>query len=151
MIHMLMTMFLAMIPVFEQKAAIPLGLSYGLGYPLTYLLTLIGTMIPVPFILFLMPKVLQFMKKHKILLGFVNWYEKRSLRKGKSIANYQYLGLFIFVAIPLPMTGVWTGTSAAALLNLEPKKSLIAVFCGAIISGLLILFASMGVINIFFV
>lgn len=128
-------------PIIEQKAALPYAVLSGeFTYMQAYIITLIGALIPAPFILKLMPYVLKLLKKIKIIDKVATWYENKALKKGEKIQNYQLIGLFLFVAIPIPGTGVWTGSTVAALLELDFKKSLLVVTLGAACCGGIIMF-----------
>lgn len=143
------SMILAAIPIIEQKAAIPLAISWGLSYYEAYFYTLIGALLPAPFILLFVPKAFAFCKRFRRLGQLVTWYEERSMKKGKNIVKYELLGLFFFVALPLPFTGIWTGSTVAALLNLKFRKALLTVILGGMFCGLIILLVSMGFLELF--
>lgn len=137
-------------PIIEQRGAIPIGIINGVGIWETYIITLLGAMIPAPFILLLMPSILNLFKKIKYLDRLAIWYEERALKKSLKIKdNFKFIGIFLFVAIPLPGTGVWTGSTVAALLKLDFKKSLLAVLFGAATAGILVLIITYGVKNLF--
>ena len=119
---------LSAVPILEQKAAIPFALTMNLTDIEAYIYTLIGAMLPAPFILRFIPIIFEYMKKIKGLGKLVHWYEKRAFKQGKNIVKYELLGLLLFVAFPIPGTGVWTGSAVAALLGLDFKKSLGTVF-----------------------
>jgi uncharacterized membrane protein len=148
--RMVVATVISAIPVLEQKAGIPISMgALNLGGIVTYIFTLIGAVLPAPLILFFMPKLFNLLKRHRFLGKFVIWYENRAIKKGKNIVKYELLGLFFFVAIPLPLTGVWTGTTVAALLNLDTKKSLITVLLGAAVCGIIIMLVYKGAISLF--
>jgi len=144
--RLLITIIMSATPIIEQKAALPYAVTYGgLSYIQAYIITLIGALIPAPFILKLMPYVLKVLKKIKIIDRVATWYEDKALKKGAKIQNYQLIGLFLFVAIPLPGTGVWTGSTVAALLELDFKKSLGVIMLGAAFCGGAIMFITLGI------
>lgn len=131
---------MSMLPIVEQKGAILYGLKRLLMEPWeVYLVSTIAVLIPSPFIILLSKKVFAYLKKLKIINAFINKFEKRLLFKGRNIQKYEYFGLLILVCIPLPGTGVWTGSLISGLLGLDFKKSLFTITIGAIISGLIIL------------
>lgn len=134
------------VPILEQKFAIPYGIHQGINYWLVYLYTLVGAVLPSPFILLLIRQIFEWLKKIPMAQRIIIKIENRALKKGKNIARYEIFGLFLFVAIPLPGTGVWTGSLAAALLRLPFKQSFIAVVLGAAVCGLILLLLSIGVI-----
>ncbi|QUI21444.1 small multi-drug export protein [Vallitalea pronyensis] len=139
-------MIVSATPLIEQRGAVPLAALSHFSPSEAYLWTLIGAIIPAPFILFLMPKVLEILKKVKGLGKLANWYENKALKKAEKVKdNYKYLSIFLFVAIPLPGTGVWTGSTIAALLGFDFKKSLLAVVLGASLAGVFMLMISYGV------
>lgn len=138
-------LILAAIPILEQKAAIPVGVIAGLPIWEVYILTLIGAVIPSPFIIWFIEHIFEFLKRYPIMEKVVTKFETKARGKSGNIQKYKLLGLFMFVAIPLPGTGVWTGSLAAVLLGLEKKSAVMAVFMGAVVCGLLILAFTSGV------
>ncbi len=136
---------LAALPILEQKAAIPVGVIAGLPIWEVYILTLIGAVIPSPFIIWFIDHVFHFLRRYPIMDKIITKFETKTRGKSENIQKYKLLGLFMFVAIPLPGTGVWTGSLAAVLLGLEKKSAVLAVFVGAVVCGLLILAFTSGV------
>ncbi|MFA9397280.1 MAG: COG2426 family protein [Clostridiaceae bacterium] len=132
----LKTMFLSAIPIIEQKGAIPFGIYVNNLNPLTaYFVSVLGSLIPVPFVLLLFNKIFSWMKKYKIFDKF-NKFVERKINKGtKKVERFKGIGLVIFIAIPLPTTGLWTGSAIAAFLKIDFKKSLICAIIGSIICG----------------
>lgn len=135
----LQLIIISMIPVVELRGAIPWGI-FILHYPflLTYILCLIGSMIPAPFILLFVQSILSWMKKTKSLRRFALWLDKKADKGSKKIAQYKFWGLLIFVAIPLPGTGVWTGALAASIMEMKFRNAMLSIFGGAVIAGLII-------------
>ena len=116
----------SILPIIELKGAIPLGLGLGVPFWATYFIALLGSCLPAPFIVFFIEKIIRWMQESKVKLfnRFANWLMgKVDKHKGK-IEKYGYLGVFIFVAIPLPGTGVWTGSLIASVLGLKPAKAI---------------------------
>jgi uncharacterized membrane protein len=144
-------MILAAIPVLEQKAAIPLALSLGYSDVSTYFITLVGAILPAPFILLFIPKVFVFLKRFDKLGRLVRWYEEGAMKRGKNIVKYELLGLFLFVAFPLPLTGVWTGSAVAAMLKLDFKKAFPTVILGAMVCGLILMLVFKGAFSLFWI
>lgn len=138
-------LILAAIPIIEQKAAIPIGILAGLPVWEVYIITLIGAMIPSPFIVWFIEHIFTFLKRHPVLEKLITNFENKTRKKSGNIEKYKLLGLFLFVAIPLPGTGVWTGSLASVLLGLGKKEAVGAIFMGATVSGLLILAFTGGV------
>ncbi len=135
----------SMIPIIELRGAIPLGAGLGMGFFETYILSVIGNMLPVPFILLLIRAVLDFMKKVKGLRKIALWVEAKAEKHKGKIEKYAYVGLFLFVAIPLPGTGAWTGSLIAALMKMKFWKSLLWVTLGVLSAGVIMSVISFGV------
>lgn len=139
MVNEIKILLVSMLPVLEQKASIVMGVNYGISHINVFLITLLGVMVPVPFIYFTVIKILPFFKKVKYIKDIIFWVEKRTMSQSERIIKYELIGLFFFVAIPLPGTGVWTGTLAAAFLELDFKKSMFVIFLGAVVCGLILI------------
>ncbi|MBQ7173568.1 MAG: small multi-drug export protein [Clostridia bacterium] len=128
--------FCSMIPVIECRGAIPLGCGLGLAWYWTFLLSFAGNLLPVPFILLLIEKIILWMEKSKVkaFQKFASFLRRKVEKHKGKIEKYSYWGLVLFVAIPLPGTGAWTGSLIAALLGLDVKKSTLAATLGVTIS-----------------
>lgn len=127
------------IPVVELRGAIPLGiLVYHMPYLQAYVLGVFGSIIPAPFILLFIPAILKWMEGTKIFGKMAGWIITKGMKKSKKLTQYEFWGLFIFVAIPLPGTGVWTGCLAASLIGLDFKHSLISVSLGSMAAGAMV-------------
>ena len=137
----------SMIPIIELRGAIPLGAGLGMGMIETYVLSIIGNMIPVPFILLLIRVVLDFMKKIKGLRKIALWVEAKAEKHKGKIEKYAYVGLFLFVAIPIPGTGAWTGSLIAALMKMKFWKSLLWITLGVLSAGIIMSIVSFGVVG----
>ena len=131
--------FISMIPLIEQRGAIPVGiLAYHLD-PLTVaLVSLLGSFLPAPFIYIFFNKIFAWMKTVKAFNKFTNFVEKKVRKGSKKLEKYKEIGLITFVGIPLPTTGLWTGTAVTAFMGLDFKKSMVCVFIGGILSAILI-------------
>lgn len=147
----LAVLFIAALPVIELRGAIPIGISLGLSPFYTTIISLIGSMIPAPFILFTIKPIFVRLKKTRLFKKLVDKLTDRSLKyNGEKIQKYGVWGLVLVVAIPLPGTGVWSGSLAAALLNMQFKQALSAIFIGNIIAAILVMILSYGVGSLFF-
>ena len=142
----LKTFFLSMVPIVELRGAIPLGAALGLPWYINYIICVIGNFLPVPFILLFIRSVLNFMKKVPKLDKIALWLEARAAKNSDKVNKYASLGLFVFVALPLPGTGAWTGALVAALMDLRLKWALPAIAIGVLIAGGMVLAMTMGII-----
>ena len=143
----LKTFFLSMVPIVELRGAIPLGAALGLPWYINYIICVIGNFLPVPFILLFIRSVLNFMKKVPKLDKIALWLEARAAKNSDKVNKYASLGLFVFVALPLPGTGAWTGALVAALMEMRLKHSLISVFGGVVVAGVILTLISYGALG----
>lgn len=142
----LCTLFISMVPVIELRGALPIGVGMGLP-PLTALVvSLIGNMIPVPFVLLLIRKILEWMHRFKLFDRFACFLEEKADKAGDNLVKYEMLGLFLLVAVPLPGTGAYTGSLVAALFNLRFKNALPVIWAGVLVAGLVVFFITYGVV-----
>jgi uncharacterized membrane protein len=142
--NLLKIFFISMVPLIEQRGAIPVGIiGYNINPLLVFVVSLLGSFIPAPFIYLFFNKILIWMKKIKKLDKFTDFVDKKIQKGSKKLEKYKEIGLIAFVGIPLPTTGLWTGTAAAAFLGLDFKKSMICVFLGGILSAVIITVLSM--------
>ena len=149
MIHYIIEFFISMVPLIELRVAIPYAIGFDCNKIAAYIIAIIGNMIPVPFIYFFARKILLWGKDKKYIGKFFTWCLNKGEKSGQKLQAKSKKGLFIalmlFVGIPLPGTGAWTGTLAASLLDIDFKKSIIAVLLGVIIAGVIMWLASVGV------
>ncbi len=138
-----------MLPVVELRGAIPVGAAIGLPWYLNMIVSIVGNLLPVPFILLFSVKAFEFMKKHNILVKFIEKIENRAKKRSEGLATGEFIGLMLFVAIPFPGTGAWTGALIAALLQFERKRSFIYITLGVLIAAAIMTAASYGVISLF--
>ena len=140
---------ISMLPVVELRGAIPVGAAIGLPWYLNMIVSNVGNLLPVPFILLFSVKAYEFMKKHNILVKFIEKIENRAKKRSEGLATGEFIGLMLFVAIPFPGTGAWTGALIAALLQFERKRSFIYITLGVLIAAAIMTAASYGVISLF--
>lgn len=144
------TFFISMVPVIELRGGLPYGIGFGLDYPLALTAALLGNMVPVPFILVYISRIFLWLRgRHKKLDDFITKLEVKAHLKSETVEKYGPLGLLLFVAIPLPGTGAWTGALVAALMNMKVKHALPCVFLGVCIAAAIITAVTFGVISIF--
>lgn len=133
---------ISMLPLIELKGSIPVGLIMGINSFKTYFISFFGSVLPsIPILLWIMP-FFDWMKKRKRLKKYVSRATNKADKKMDSIRKYKYLGLFLFVSIPLPGTGVWMGSLIASILGMDKFKSFSVIFFGNLIAGLIIYFFS---------
>ena len=115
-----MTLLISMVPVIELRGALPIATANGLNFWAAIVVSIIGNLIPVPFILIFIRKIFDWMKRHSKALGrLVARFEARAAKKSGTVEKYEFWGLVVLVAIPLPGTGAWTGALVAAMLPAE--------------------------------
>lgn len=141
-------MLVGALPVSELRGAIPLGLYLGLSEFKTLYLAILGNLIPVvPLLVFLKPLSAR-LRKFKLWSGFFDWFFERTRKKAEIIQRYEALGLALFVAVPLPMTGAWTGAIAASLFNIRFRYAFMAILAGVVAAGLIVLLlCTLGIIT----
>lgn len=146
----LLTLLVSMVPVVELRGGIPFGVTQGLPVWASFLAAIIGNMLPVPFIIVYIRRIFQWMRRRLPRLNrLVDRLEKKAHLKGQKVTRYKYLGLLLFVAIPLPGTGAWTGALAAAFLDMPLRKALPSIFAGILLAGVAISVLTFGVASLF--
>ncbi len=134
----LKTMLIATLPVVELRGAIPFGIAQGLPFGLVFAAAFVGNMLPVPLIIVFIRRIFALLRKQKRLGALIETLERKAHIKGRQVNRYKTLGLFLFVAIPLPGTGAWSGALAAAFLDIRLKHALPAITLGVLAAGILV-------------
>ena len=143
------TFFISMLPVGELRAGLPYGIALGLEYPLALMAALLGNMVPVPFIIVYIKQIFAWMRRHMPRMNaLITKLEERANLKGETVQKYGHWGLLLFVAIPLPGTGAWTGALIAALLNIRTSKAVPVIMIGVCIAAAIMTLITYGVIHI---
>jgi uncharacterized membrane protein len=146
--------FISMVPLIELRGAIPIAEGLGLNRIISYVVAIVGNMLPVPIIYLFARKVLEWGKDKKVIGKFFTWCLNKGERGGKKLearaGRGLYWALFLFVGIPLPGTGAWTGTLAASMLKLDFKKTVLAVLGGVLLAGVIMMAISFGVFEVIF-
>ena len=131
----------SMVPLVELRGAVPYAIAMGLPVLPSYIIAIIGNMVPMPFIFFFARKVLEWGKDKPVIGGFFTFCLEKGHKGGEKLKEKAgkglYWALFLFVGIPLPGTGAWTGTLAASILDMDFKKSVRAVVCGVVLAGII--------------
>ena len=143
--------FCSMLPIIECRGAVPLGWGFGLPWWQTALFSIAGNILPVPFILLFIRAFLRWMRGCRV--AFFNrlaaWLDRKIEKHKGTIERYSYWGVMIFVGLPIPGTGAWTGTLIASVLGLEPKRSFLAAFGGVLMATAIMTLLSGGVFALF--
>ena len=140
------TFMVSMFPIIELRGAIPLGIgALGLNWFWVYLISVIGNMLPTPFVILIIRPLIEWLIHSRMFNKVGLWLDNRTKEKSAKITKYKKLGLLLFVAIPFPGTGAWTGAMIAGVLNMRLKDALPAIFGGLLVAG-----AAMVVISKFF-
>ena len=138
---------ISMIPILELRggllAASLLKISAAKALPIC----IVGNIIPIPFILLFIRQIFKWMKKTKLFRGLIIKMENKAMGKSDQIKRYEFLGLLLFVGIPLPGTGAWTGALIASLLEVDIKKSSIAILCGLFMASAIMYIVSYGIVG----
>ena len=130
------TLLVSMIPVIELRVGIPFGVGLGLPYPVAFTAAVIGNILPAPFIIIYIRRIFQWLRsRFPRLDGMVDALERKAHLKGDKVNRYKYLGLFLFVGIPLPGTGAWTGALAAACWDMPLRKAMPSIVAGVVLAG----------------
>lgn len=147
----LTTFLLAMTPVGELRASLPLAiLGYKMPLQMAFILSYLGNIIPPILIILFLEPISQFLIKKSIFFKrFFDWIFRRTRVKSKIIERYEMLGLIIFIAIPFPLTGAWTGSIASFLLGISPFKAIISVLIGVLIAGIIVTLSTLGILSLF--
>lgn len=144
------TALLSMVPAFEGRYAVNVGLAVGMPLAFTFVLAFCFSTLPLPFIFWLLKPILKwfYTLPYRPVQRFAAWVENRAARKAKEMGKAGMLALFLFVAVPLPGTGVWTGSAIATLLGMDVKKSMLAVVLGNLAACTIMTLAGYGVSSI---
>ena len=159
MLHYLIVFLVSMVPLIELRGAIPYAIGFiaagePLSLPLCYVIAIVGNMLPVPIIFFFARKVLEWGKDKPVIGGFFTFCLEKGHKGGEKLQEKAgkglYVALLLFVGIPLPGTGAWTGTLAASMLDMDFKKSVIAVVLGVVLAGIIMGVVSTGLFSVVF-
>ena len=140
----------SMVPILELRGGLLLATLLKIPMTQAIVICIIGNLIPIPFILLFIKQIFKWLKKTKLFCPLIEKLERRAMGKSDQIKRYEFWGLVLFVGIPLPGTGAWTGTLAASFLDMGFKKSVIAVLLGVLLAGVIMGIASAGVFTAIF-
>ena len=143
----LIIFIISMLPILELRGGLIAASLLNMDGIISFIICFLGNIIPIPFILWLITPIFDRLKKTKLLSGMVNKLEKKAISKKDQIERMQYIGLLLFVGIPLPGTGAWTGCLIAALLDMDKKKAMLYAILGVIMAGIIMMFLSFGILD----
>lgn len=150
LVHYIYIMLISMVPLIEIRGAIPFSQAWNLPVVSSYIVAIIGNMIPVPFIYLFARRFLQWGQNKRIIGKLCTFFLNKGTKAGQKLEEKAgrglFVALFLFVGIPLPGTGAWTGTLAASLLKIEFKKTVFAVMAGVLLAGIIMMLISLGVL-----
>lgn len=139
--------FCSMLPIIELRGSVILGAALDIPWWQNYLISVVGNLLPIVFVLLLINWFLEVLKKVKGLCKIAYWLERKAEKNRPKIEKYGFWGLVLFVMIPLPGTGAWTGALAAALMKMKFLKAFLAIVIGVLLAGVIMTLASYGVIG----
>ena len=145
----LLTFFTSMVPVLELRGAIPVGVAGGLPVLAAMVIAMVGNLVPIPILIVFTRKVFDWLKTKGKIGALVDKLEAKAHAKSEIVHKYEWWGLCILVAIPLPGTGAWTGALVAAVLGMRLKKAMPAIMFGVLIAGIIVTCVTYGVTAIF--
>ena len=145
---LILTFLLSMVPVFELRGALPFGVGLGLDPWVALVVSILGNMVPVPFIILFIRRILEWMKRFEKFRRIAEKLEEKAKTHEDKIEKYEALGLFFLVAIPLPGTGAWTGSLVAAIFDLRMKTAVPVIFAGVVTAGIVVFLITYGVVAI---
>ncbi len=138
----------SMIPLIELRGSILLGAAMKMNWLSVYIICVIGNLIPVPFIVLFGKKLIGWLKTTRLLSGLTHKIEAKLMKKADKVTKYSLIGLCLFVAVPLPGTGAWSGAAIAALLDMRVKHAFISITLGILIAGVIMTIGSYGLWNV---
>ncbi len=143
----ILVFIISMMPIIELRGGLIAASLLGINFTKAFIICYIANILPIPFILLLIDKIFELLKKWKPTKKLVTKIEKKVIKKSDQINTYGYLGLLLFVGIPLPGTGAWTGALLSVLLNLDKKKSFLTIALGVLIAGIIMSIISYGILG----
>ena len=142
----ILVFIISLMPILELRGGLLAAALLGLDPIPIYIISIIGNLLPIPFILLLINKILDWMRKSKHFKGIANWLDKKVEKHKGQIEKYGYLGIVLFVGIPLPGTGAWTGSLIASVLEMDKKKTFLAVLAGVFLASIIMMVISFGLV-----
>lgn len=139
--------FISMIPLVELRLAVPLGIAAGMPWLETLVIALIGNILPIPFIILFAEKLLDWLSSLPPFSKLAKWYMAKLDSKKDKVTKYARIGLFLFVAVPLPGTGAWSGAAIASILKMPVRKAFVSIALGVVAAGIIMTVVSQGAVK----
>ena len=143
----LIIFIISLMPILELRGGLIAAALLEVDMWRSFIICFIGNIIPIPFILWFISPIFEWLKKTKLFSGLVSKIENKAMSKKDKILKLEYIGLLLFVGIPLPGTGAWTGSLIAAMLGMDKKKSLLYAILGVVLAGIIMLIVSYGILD----
>ncbi len=140
-----MTACISMLPIVEIRGAVPVGTALNLNTYWLLIIAVLGNLLPIPFVVVFARRIIFTLKRFRLFSRFAAYFENKAAKNADKILNYEKIGLFLFVAIPLPGTGAWTGAIIASLLNLRLKNCMPPIICGVVTAGIIMTLGSKAI------
>lgn len=140
---------ISMLPLIELRGAVPLGLAVGMPWHEVLPICYAGNLLPIPFVLLFGVRLLDWLATLPPLRKIAQWYKSKLVGKSSKVTRYARVGLFLFVAVPLPGTGAWSGAIIATLLKMEPKRAFLSIVLGVIAAGVIMTIGTHSVLGVF--
>lgn len=146
----ILVFIISLLPILELRGGLLAASLLGLDALPSYIITIVGNLLPIPFILLFINKILDWMRNSKHFSKIANWLDSKVEKHKSSIEKYGFWGLVLFVGVPLPGTGAWTGSLIASVLGMNKKKSFLAIILGIVMASIIMMLISFGVLRAIF-
>ena len=146
----ILVFIISLLPILELRGGLLAASLLGLDALPSYIITIVGNLLPIPFILLFINKILDWMRNSKHFSKIANWLDSKVEKHKSSIEKYGFWGLVLFVGVPLPGTGAWTGSLIASVLGMDRKKSFLAIILGVIMASIIMMLISFGLLRAIF-
>ena len=143
----IITFVISLMPILELRGGLLAAGALNLNPLTAYIVAIIGNLLPIPFILLFLTPVFNWMKKTKLLKGIVEKLENRAEKQKDKFEKGEFIALILFVGIPLPGTGAWTGALVASMIGMDKKKAMLAILLGVLLASAIMMFLSYGILN----
>jgi uncharacterized membrane protein len=140
--------FISLLPIIELRGAVPVAYALGLPWQTAFICAGIGNLLPVPFILLFIEAIFRFMRKHGIITNFLDKIERKAQSKSDGVEKFKFWGLAIFVGLPLPGTGGWTGALIASVIRMNKLKAFVSIFIGVLLADTIVTAFMYGLLDV---